>query len=459
MRLVLTLGLGLAAASACSLYAPVVADCTITCGEGGACPEGFSCRGAFCRPAAGPAGDCACRPTTTRACGSAVGECAPGEQRCGGDGEWGPCLGGQGPVAEACDGKDNDCDGLVDLGPVQTLLADDTGPFEGYWRLHGHDGGYVMVTPLALPDGGAEVRALFFDRQLAPQGRSPPLVAGGWRRADSMAEGGAVYVAYAVGEGVELSRVTADGQVAVVGTVPDAGYDGRMQVGVGPEGVTTTWLSVEATARVAKWPRDGRAPTVRDLPRLPEGTLWWVDATTDGQYVMLEAELPDGGVVDAVHHVDEGAPRTLTAPYWKAARFITRRNGQVAHLDILDVSGALNVVFYRDFVTQATDGYMVVEAAGRWHDSDFVLDVDDSLVAAWVNEDTQRMVLARIEGTSVSDQQVTRFIPPDDVVVPISQTSGNVRVAKVPGDAMFGLAWSTRTEVFARRFCAPGPPR
>jgi hypothetical protein len=33
----------------CSFYAPVIGDCTIACGDQGACPQGFTCRGAFCR--------------------------------------------------------------------------------------------------------------------------------------------------------------------------------------------------------------------------------------------------------------------------------------------------------------------------------------------------------------------------------------------------------------------------
>lgn len=452
MRHLLTLALALGAG--CSFYAPVVSDCAITCGEGGACPQGFTCRGAYCRPASGAADDCACRPGATQPCGSDVGECTPGTQTCSGAGAWGACEGAVGPSAELCDGKDNDCDGLTDVGPLKTLLADNTGPFEGFWRLHGHDAGYTMVTPIALEDGGAEVRALLFDADFESRGQSEPLIAGDWRRADSMAQGSTVYVAYYRGDDVELSRVTASGAVSVMGTFADAGYDGRMQVGVGPRGIVTSWLSTDATARVAKWPAQGGAPMVHDLPPLPEGTLWWIDATTDGQYVILEADLPDGGVVDAVHDIDAPAPVTLTAPFWRAARFMTRRNGQIVHLDILDVEGSTKVVYYRDYATQAADGYMVVEEAGRWHDSDFVLNDEEALVAAYVNDDRQRLVLARVEGTSSSDQQVTRG-ELEGVVVPVTSASGNVRVAKVPGDPMFGLAWSTRKQVFARRFCAP----
>ena len=46
---------------------------------------------------------------------SGVGECKNGVRSCTG-GKWGPCTGSVGPSAEACDGKDNDCDGVTDNG-------------------------------------------------------------------------------------------------------------------------------------------------------------------------------------------------------------------------------------------------------------------------------------------------------------------------------------------------------
>ncbi|MDI7267756.1 MAG: MopE-related protein [Myxococcota bacterium] len=50
----------------------------------------------------------------TPPCGSSVGECRPGVNRCVA-GAW-VCEGAIGPVAEVCDSRDNDCDGLTDEG-------------------------------------------------------------------------------------------------------------------------------------------------------------------------------------------------------------------------------------------------------------------------------------------------------------------------------------------------------
>ena len=48
--------------------------------------------------------------------GAGVGECVAGEYVCAEGGMGVVCDGAIEPVAEACDGKDNDCDGLVDEG-------------------------------------------------------------------------------------------------------------------------------------------------------------------------------------------------------------------------------------------------------------------------------------------------------------------------------------------------------
>ncbi len=44
------------------------------------------------------------------------GICVEGTRRCGEDARWGACKGEVLPTREICDGKDNDCDGIVDNG-------------------------------------------------------------------------------------------------------------------------------------------------------------------------------------------------------------------------------------------------------------------------------------------------------------------------------------------------------
>ncbi len=98
------------------------------------CPPSYGCDNGSCVPIEGtpePTADAGppdtilpeggvCVPNTTRNCftGPAfaigVGVCQTGIQTCQTDGTWGACTGEIKPSAEICDGKDNDCNGVID---------------------------------------------------------------------------------------------------------------------------------------------------------------------------------------------------------------------------------------------------------------------------------------------------------------------------------------------------------
>ncbi len=83
--------------------------------EGETPPETERCEGRLDEDCDGQVDEgCGCTVGTMTACGLDAGTCRPGLQTCHADGGWSACAGAVGPMAESCDGLDNDCDGQTD---------------------------------------------------------------------------------------------------------------------------------------------------------------------------------------------------------------------------------------------------------------------------------------------------------------------------------------------------------
>ncbi len=142
--------------------------CARDCGEGnrhglpaGQCDEGFVCTatggGMQCVPESGSCTCLAADDGQTRGCrvANAAGTCF-GEETCESGGGWTTCSAST-PVAEDCNGRDDDCDGLVDEAVTHSpatcaATVAGVGTCTATWRCEGEDG---WQCPVQTPEAEA----------------------------------------------------------------------------------------------------------------------------------------------------------------------------------------------------------------------------------------------------------------------------------------------------------------
>ncbi|GMV38827.1 MAG: hypothetical protein AMXMBFR64_05430 [Myxococcales bacterium] len=115
--------------------------CGTTCTTGADCPDGYSCEAGQCRPSTGSCECFAGRSGQSEPCSSESehGTCA-GTRTCAGATGWTECS-AKTPAPEACNGKDDDCDGATDEQDASGCLV---------WHMDGDGDGA----------GGTETRCL-----------------------------------------------------------------------------------------------------------------------------------------------------------------------------------------------------------------------------------------------------------------------------------------------------------
>jgi hypothetical protein len=78
---------------------------------------------------------CECTAGMERGCGSELGVCSVGRERCV-EGHWGACEGAVDGSAEACNGLDDDCDGAIDDGADASCAEGEVCTADGCVPLH-----------------------------------------------------------------------------------------------------------------------------------------------------------------------------------------------------------------------------------------------------------------------------------------------------------------------------------
>ena len=155
-------------------YDCVNGECRVETSTGGCsaqqpCAPGDECVSGECRPL--PA-DGSCTPGSKVACDVANNQCFQGERSCGEDKKFGPCVEVPLPTWEqteqSCDGKDNDCDGRIDVLSDRFALVPDGTASDGRLWVY-VDGKFLTYTSDART-GASRVYFERYNANLEPVG-------------------------------------------------------------------------------------------------------------------------------------------------------------------------------------------------------------------------------------------------------------------------------------------------